>query len=351
MSPIKSEQIMDRFIPSNTSYKNYHSLQSDYQFDSNRSKRLKTIDGQGDVRDDSILNLSQSFIHEGSTALNSTTTSMDQYNNLNLDDLEGNVHRGAIADALNFNTVGLGGLNGKNRVFKFSPTKSSKTMSNNIDSSSSINSNSSYSYQIYSNIDEPIFSSSPIGINTSFSDLDSFNSIHHGVQRSVGYNSPKSTKKPIKSHIPFRVLDAPHLKNDFYANLISWSKTTNRIAVGLECNVYIWSEEEGAFALNIPEPEIILCVSFSDIGEYILVSTKEGRILLYSHESLVLIDEFFIVGRGINCITWFPNSTKRFVVGDLAGDVHIFEIDNEGCLRLLKQFKCNQQQVCGKVIP
>jgi cell division cycle 20-like protein 1 (cofactor of APC complex) len=42
------------------------------------------------------------------------------------------------------------------------------------------------------------------------------------------------------SKVPFKVLDAPQLQDDFYLNLVDWS-STNVLAVGLMGAVYIWS--------------------------------------------------------------------------------------------------------------
>ena len=47
------------------------------------------------------------------------------------------------------------------------------------------------------------------------------------------------------SKVPFKVLDAPQLQDDFYLNLVDWS-ATNVLAVGLLGAVYIWSAETNA---------------------------------------------------------------------------------------------------------
>lgn len=52
------------------------------------------------------------------------------------------------------------------------------------------------------------------------------------------YGGIKSTRKIPK--IPFKVLDAPNLRDDFYLNLVDWS-AANYLAVGLGPAVYIWS--------------------------------------------------------------------------------------------------------------
>lgn len=68
----------------------------------------------------------------------------------------------------------------------------------------------------------------------------------------------------IYNHIPYRILDAPGLKNDFYSNLVSWSPVTGQVAVGLMCEVYAWAEDAGAKLLRIPsEHGEVACVSFA----------------------------------------------------------------------------------------
>ena len=51
--------------------------------------------------------------------------------------------------------------------------------------------------------------------------------------------SPRRVTRKI-SKIPFKVLDAPELQDDFYLNLLDWS-SQNLLAVGLGTAVYLWS--------------------------------------------------------------------------------------------------------------
>jgi len=50
--------------------------------------------------------------------------------------------------------------------------------------------------------------------------------------------SIKSKRKINK--LPYKVLDAPALQDDFYLNLIDWAQQ-NFLAVGLASNVYLWN--------------------------------------------------------------------------------------------------------------
>ena len=51
--------------------------------------------------------------------------------------------------------------------------------------------------------------------------------------------SPRRVTRKI-SKIPFKVLDAPELQDDFYLNLLDWS-SQNVLSVGLGTAVYLWS--------------------------------------------------------------------------------------------------------------
>lgn len=62
----------------------------------------------------------------------------------------------------------------------------------------------------------------------------SFSSCSHKLLR-----SPRKPARKI-SKIPFKVLDAPELQDDFYLNLVDWS-AGNLLSVGLGACVYLWS--------------------------------------------------------------------------------------------------------------
>lgn len=66
-----------------------------------------------------------------------------------------------------------------------------------------------------------------------------------GISSMLDMNSDsyyQSDLKPTRkvSKLPFKVLDAPQLQDDFYLNLVDWS-SQNMLAVGLGTEVYIWS--------------------------------------------------------------------------------------------------------------
>ena len=51
------------------------------------------------------------------------------------------------------------------------------------------------------------------------------------------------------SDIPERILDAPDMVDDYYLNLLDWSKSSNKLAVCLAQSVYLWHGHTGDTSL------------------------------------------------------------------------------------------------------
>jgi cell division cycle 20-like protein 1 (cofactor of APC complex) len=86
---------------------------------------------------------------------------------------------------------------------------------------------------------------------------------HHAHQRHAGFNArselyslspvrldsqrlllaPRRAPRPV-SRVPFKVLDAPDLADDFYLNLVDWG-SANLLGVGLGNCVYMWNAQSG----------------------------------------------------------------------------------------------------------
>lgn len=47
------------------------------------------------------------------------------------------------------------------------------------------------------------------------------------------------------SKVPYKVLDAPELADDFYLNLVDWGHSNNILGVGLNQSVYLWNSGNG----------------------------------------------------------------------------------------------------------
>ncbi|KAK3074404.1 hypothetical protein LTR53_003198 [Teratosphaeriaceae sp. CCFEE 6253] len=180
--------------------------------------------------------------------------------------------------------------------------------------------------------------------------------------------------------IPFRVLDAPALRDDYYCSLLAYSPTLDCLAVGLGSHVYLWSEQKNATnrqlpdSLTAPFAAHVTSISFSSVdgGSAILaVGRADGRITLWSPLDR---DPRFDSEQPapISCVAFRPTTAKRpsirepcvvaqteeLLVGDEAGNVYLYAVewphqeqrdlfDWHGSMTLLARVSCHTQQVCG----
>lgn len=162
------------------------------------------------------------------------------------------------------------------------------------------------------------------------------------MNRSLSFVANDETRRPakrMKSHIPYRVLDAPCLRNDFYSNLVSWSKSTDNVMVGLGCSVYMWSDKQGAIPVLNHEylsrkHDIVTCVSFCPYNLLFVIGTKQGRVLLFDQDVCLerqktedtsftpLYEYQSATSRGISCVQWLQGGvTSNLLIGEECGDV------------------------------
>lgn len=190
--------------------------------------------------------------------------------------------------------------------------------------------------------------------------------------------APKKAKEiPI---IPFRVLDAPALRDDYYCSLLAYSATVQCLAIGLGPHVYLWSETRGAAHTSIPDSltapfaSHVTSISFSSTegGSAVLaIGRADGRITLWSpldREARFDSEQ----PAPVSCVLFRPTPVRRtsvrdlcsmvcteeLLVGDEVGNVYFYSVewpnqdqrdlfDWHGSMTLLARVSCHSQQVCG----
>jgi cell division cycle 20-like protein 1, cofactor of APC complex len=95
----------------------------------------------------------------------------------------------------------------------------------------------------------------------------------------------RSPRKPMRKipKVPFKVLDAPELQDDFYLNLVDWS-STNVLGVGLGTCVYLWSactSQVTRLCDLANREDSVSSVSWSEKGNYIAVGTFKGDVQIW----------------------------------------------------------------------
>lgn len=147
---------------------------------------------------------------------------------------------------------------------------------------------------------------------------------------------------------PFKVLDAPGLRDDFYCSIMAYSKTCNTLAVGLGNLLYGWSESSGVTLLNagIKDGSWLTSVAFSSEqgGKSILAFGRSSGLLSLVSLFDSLLPRFEAYHpEPIACLSWRPAATPRpslskrnpgvlvktedLLVGDDVGDVYYYSVE------------------------
>ncbi|CAF0841001.1 unnamed protein product [Brachionus calyciflorus] len=154
---------------------------------------------------------------------------------------------------------------------------------------------------------------------TPFKIIDENNSISsslysHNSPYSLSPLSPysqkllRSPRKPIRkiSKVPFKVLDAPELQDDFYLNLVDWS-STNVLGVGLGTSVYLWSActSQVTKLCDLGNREdSVSSVSWSEKGNYIAVGTFKGEVQIWDAQASKLVSTLTGHTARVGALAW-----------------------------------------------
>lgn len=93
-------------------------------------------------------------------------------------------------------------------------------------------------------------------------------------------------KKPrYISKVPYRVLDAPDIADDFYLNLVDWG-SQNVLAVGLGSSVYLWDASSGSVdrLCDVGENNKVTSLSWIGSGSHLAIGTNQGMVEIWDAE-------------------------------------------------------------------
>ena len=117
--------------------------------------------------------------------------------------------------------------------------------------------------------------------------------------------SPQKRKRRI-AKVPFKVLDAPSLADDFYLNLVDWS-SQNVLAVGLGSCVYLWSACTSKVTklcdLSASE-DTITGVSWAQRGTHLSIGTNSGEVQLWDTVQCQKIRTFTGHSARVGSLAW-----------------------------------------------
>ncbi|KAI0472173.1 WD domain-containing protein [Xylariaceae sp. FL0804] len=171
------------------------------------------------------------------------------------------------------------------------------------------------------------------------SELYSLSPVRFGSQQML--LSPRRQARAV-SKVPFKVLDAPELADDFYLNLVDWG-SANVLGVGLGSSVYMWNAQTSRVnKLCTLEDDTVTSVSWIQKGTHIAIGTGKGLVQIWDAEKT----------RRLRTMT---GHTAR--VGSLAWNTHILTSGSRDRLiyhrdvrapdQWEKKLVGHKQEVCG----
>lgn len=142
---------------------------------------------------------------------------------------------------------------------------------------------------------------------------------------------------------PFKVLDAPCLKDDFYLNLVDWS-ASNVLAVGLGPCVYLWSACTSAVTklcdLQFGGP--VCSVAWSQTGTELAIGTMPGNVQVWDTTTGKLLRVMTGHTARAGCLAWNAN-----LLSSGGRDKEIFNRDLRCKEPYVAQLSGHKQEVCG----
>ncbi|KAL7330182.1 WD repeat-containing protein slp1 [Mucor circinelloides] len=153
------------------------------------------------------------------------------------------------------------------------------------------------------------------------------------------------TSSHVKRHIlqtPEKILDAPYMDDDYYLNVLDWSKM-NVVAVGLGKAIYLWNADNGTIqALNYNYDDQVASVNWSGDGSYLAVGTAGGDTQIWDVQSNTKLRTMHGQNCRIGVLSW-----DKHLVSSGGRDGSIFHHDVRMAKHTVRELYGHSDEVCG----
>ncbi|PKI83812.1 Cdh1p [Malassezia vespertilionis] len=154
------------------------------------------------------------------------------------------------------------------------------------------------------------------------------------------------SRKPARaiSKVPYKVLDAPELADDFYLNLVDWS-SQDLLSVGLGRCVYLWSAKNSGVSRLCQMPSMhdsITSVNFAERGNHLAIGTHSGVVQIWDTEKEKLLRTMMGHTARVGSLAW-----NNHVLTTGSRDRTIYHRDVRVPDHHVKTLRAHRQEVCG----
>jgi len=153
--------------------------------------------------------------------------------------------------------------------------------------------------------------------------------------------SPRKQVRSI-SKIPFKVLDAPDLADDFYLNLVDWG-SENILAVGLGSCVYLWTASTGKVTkLCDLGLDAVTSVSWIPRGLHLALGTNKGLVHIWDSERCKRVRTLTGHSSRAGSLAW-----NEHILSSGSRDHSILHRDVRSAEHHIQKLYGHKQEVCG----
>ncbi|KAG0658610.1 substrate-specific activator of APC-dependent proteolysis [Maudiozyma exigua] len=152
--------------------------------------------------------------------------------------------------------------------------------------------------------------------------------------------SPNKKTRKI-SKVPYRVLDAPSLADDFYYDLIDWS-STDMLAVALGKSIFLTNNSTGE-VFHLCDTEIdFTSLSWVGAGSHLAVGQKNGLVDIYDVTKKKCIRTMSGHSDRVSCLSW-----NNYILSSGSRDRSILHRDVRMADPFFERLETHTQEVCG----
>jgi cell division cycle 20-like protein 1 (cofactor of APC complex) len=142
--------------------------------------------------------------------------------------------------------------------------------------------------------------------------------------------------------VPFKVLDAPALRDDFYLNVVGWS-SQGVLAVGLGSCVYLWSTQGRVTKLtDVGTGDSVISVEWSLGGDSLAIGTYTGVVQIWDVDRLKQLRNLKAHEGRVGALAW--NSS---VLSTGSKDKLIIMNDVKVKNHAIAYLEGHKQEICG----
>lgn len=156
----------------------------------------------------------------------------------------------------------------------------------------------------------------------------------------LGPDMPEVSVRKV-SKVPYKVLDAPNLTDDYYLNLLDWS-SRDLLAVALYNSVYLWAPDGTVQKLCELEYGTVTSVAWTYDSRYIAVGTSFGSVKVFDPELPFIIREYRGHSERVGALAW-----NEYLLASGSRDRSILQRDLNSYGDIVSKLIGHKQEVCG----